>query len=180
MRDRHAEEGRQLRLRQEAEYRQTARILEEELREKLGHFDAMQQAARERYFREHDQPKTGITGFIDKIRETLTPQRMAEEARKHKEAADEFLHRQEKERQDRIARLKAAERTDLADLTERHAQQQREHSARYDKERARYLREMDAAAKRRAESEEQRLQQERLRAERERNRDGPGPPDRAR
>jgi hypothetical protein len=179
LRERHAEEGRQLRLRQEAEYRQTARILEEESREKLAHFDALQQAARDRFFRENDQAKAGITGFIDKIKEKLNPQQMAEEARARKEAADAFLRRQEKEREDRIAQLRATERTDLADLSERHEQQQREHSYRYDQDRARYLREMDAAAKRRAEIEEQRLQQERQRAERERSRDGP-PPDRAR
>ena len=178
LRERHTEEGRQLRLRQEAEYRETARILEEESREKLGHFDAMQQAARERYFREHDPAKTGLNAFIDKIKEKLVPQRMAEKARARKEAAAEFLRRQEKAREDRLAQLKAAERTDLADLTERHEQQQREHSARYEKEHARYLQEMHAAAKRLAEIEEQRREQER--AERERNRDGPRPPDRAR
>jgi hypothetical protein len=63
-------------------------------------------------------------------------------------------------------------------LTERHQQQQREHSFRYDENRARHLRELDAAANRLAEIEERRRQEER--AERERSRDGPPPPERAR
>jgi hypothetical protein len=175
LRDRHADEARQMRLRQEAEYQQTARVLEEEAREKLGHFDALQQAARERYFRETDRAKTGIAGFIDTIKAKLDPQQAAE----RKEAADAFLRRQETEREERIAGLKAAQTTDLVDLTERHAQQQREHSGRYAQERARYLRELDAAAKLRAEIEERRRQEEQ-RAERERSRDGRPPPGRAR
>jgi hypothetical protein len=177
-RERHAEEGRQMRLRQEAEYKQTARVLEEESREKLGHFDALQQAARERFFREAHRASTGIASVIDAIKEKLIPQQMAEEARVRKEAADAFQRRQEKEREERITSLKAAQTTDLADLTERHAQQQREHSARHDEDRARHLRALDAAAKRFAESEERRRQEER--AERERSRDGPAPPGRAR
>jgi hypothetical protein len=178
IRERHAEEGNQLRLRQEAEYKQTAHVLAEESREKLGHFDALQQAARDRFFRETDRAKGGIDAFIDAIKEKLNPQQAAEDARERKEAADAFLRRQEKEREDRIARLRAAERTDLADLTERHQQQQREHNFRYDENRARHLRELDAAANRLAEIEERRRQEER--AERERSRDGPPPPERAR
>ena len=178
IRERHAEEGNQLRLRQEAEYKQTAHVLEEESREKLGHFDALQQAARERFFRETDRAKTGFAGFIEAIKEKLNPQQAAEEARERKEAADAFLGRQEKEREDRIARLRDAERTDLADLTERHQQQQREHNFRYDENRARHLRALDVAANRLAEIEERRRQEER--AERERSRDGPPPPERAR
>ncbi|MGD0420945.1 MAG: hypothetical protein ABSA68_15400 [Xanthobacteraceae bacterium] len=171
IRERHAEEGNQLRLRQEAEYKQTAPVLEEESREKLGHFDALQQAARERFFRETDRAKTGFDGFIDAIKEKLNPQQAAEDARERKGAAGAFLRRQEKEREDRIARLRAAESTDLADLTERHQQQQREHNFRYDENRARHLRELDAAANRLAEIEERRRQEER--AERERSKGRP-------
>jgi hypothetical protein len=178
IRERHAEEGNQLRLRQEAEYKQTAHVLEEESREKLGHFDALQQAARERFFRETDRAKTGFDGFIDAIKEKLNPQQAAEDARERKDAADAFLRRQEKEREARIASLKAGEKTDLTDLTERHQQQQREHNFRYDENRARHLLELDAAANRLAEIEERRRQEER--AERERSRKGPPPPERAR
>ncbi len=169
---------RELRLRQEAEYKQTAHVLEEESKEKLGNFDAMQQAARERFLRENNPAKDRVAGFIDAIREKLNPQQMAEEERARKEAADAFLRDKKKNVRHRIASLKAAERTDLTDLTERHHQQQRELNARYHEDRARYLREIDAAAKRRAEIEERRRQEER--AERERSRDGPAPPGRAR
>lgn len=153
-----------------------------EAREKLGHFDALQQAARERYFRETDRARTGIDRFIDAVKAKLDPRQAAEDARQREEAADAFLRGQQKEREERIAGLNAARATDLADLTERHEQQQRDHSGRYDRERFRYLRELDAAATLRAEIEERRRQEER--AERERSRDGPGttraPPDRAR
>jgi len=179
LRERHAEEARELRQRQDAEYQQTARVLQDEAREKLGHFDALQQAAKERFVRETYRADTGLKAFIETIRETLNPQKLAEKAHARAEAVAGFKRQQEQDREDCIAQLRAAEKTDLADLTERHQQQQREHSAVYDKERARYLREMDAAAKRRAEIEVQRREQEKLRAERERNRDGP-PPDRAR
>lgn len=181
LRERHAEEASKLRLRQEAEYKQTAHVLEEEAREKLGHFDALQQAARERHFRETGRARTGIDRFIDAVKAKLDPRQAAEDARQREEAADAFLRGQQQARDERIAGLNAAQAADLADLTERHEQQQREHSGRYDRERARYLRELDAAAKLRAEIEERRRQEER--AERERSRDGPdttrAPPDRA-
>ncbi|HEX3885409.1 MAG TPA: relaxase/mobilization nuclease domain-containing protein [Stellaceae bacterium] len=181
VRDRHAEEARQMRLRQEAEYAQTAHVLENEVREKLGHFDALQQAARDRFFRETHHDTTGLAGFIETIKAKLDPHQAAEEARDRKEVADAFLHGQEQEREARIATLQAGVTADLADLAERHAQQQREHSVRYDQDRARHLRELDAAAKRLAEEiEERRRQEEEQRAERERSRDGRGPPGRAR
>ena len=177
LRERHAEEASQMRLRQEAEYQQTARVLEEESREKLGHFDALQQAARERFLREADQRKTG---FIEAIRAKLNPQQAEEDARGRKDAEDAFLREQQMAREERVTGLKAGVTADLTDLTERHQQQQREHSARYDAERARYLRELDAAAKRLAAEIEQRRRREEARAERKRSRDGPEPPDRAR
>lgn len=178
--ERHAEEGNKLRLRQEAEYKETSRIFDEATREKLANYDALQQAARERFFRDAYKAKTGLTGLIDAIRDKLDPQQLRDTAQERKEVADAFVRGQEQERTDHIARLKADQDADLANLAERHAQQQREHSARYDEERARYLREMDAAAKLVARIEEQRRLQEQLRAERDRNRDGPEPPERAR
>jgi hypothetical protein len=177
--ERHAEEGRKLRLTQEAEHRQTTTVLEQDSKEKLAHFEALQQAAKERFFRETYQAKSGFAGFINAIREKLDPQQMAEDARARKEAANAFGRKQEQERETRIAALKTAQAADLAELNERHLQQQREHGARFDEERARYLREHEAAAKLLAEIEERRRQEE-LRVERDRNRDGPAPPGRAR
>jgi hypothetical protein len=176
---RHEEEGRKLRLRQEAEYVQTAHVLENEAREKLCHFDAMQQAARERFFRETHRDTTGLAGYIETIKGKLDPHQAAEDARGRKEAADAFLRRQEQEREERIATLKAADAADLGNLSERHEQQLREHNGRFDQARARYLRELDAAAKLLAEIEERRRQEE-LREERERSREGRPPPGRAR
>ena len=155
-------------------------ISQGETREKLSHFDALQQAARERFFRDTYKAKGGLTAFIDAIKDKIDPRQLADTAQERKEAADAFVRGQERERADQVARLKTDQDAELANLAERHAQQQREHSARYDEERARYLREMDAAAKLVAKMEEQRRLQEQLRAERDRNRDGPAPPDRAR
>jgi len=184
LRIRHAEEGRQLRLKQDAEYKQTAHVLEEDAKEKLSHFDALQQAAKERFFRETYRAKTGFDGFIDAIKDKLDPLKAAEDARARKEAAEVFLRKQQQEREAYVVGLKTSQTTDLADLAERHHQQQREHKARYDEDRARYLREAAAAAKLLAEIEERRRQQE-LDAERQRSRDGQpprttGPPGRAR
>lgn len=82
LRERHGEEAGKMRLRQQAEYEQTARILEAESREKLGHFDALQQAARERFLREADRARIG---FIETIKAKLDPRQAAEDARQRQE-----------------------------------------------------------------------------------------------
>ena len=176
LKDRHAEEDRQMRLRQEAEYKQTARVLTEEAREKLGHFDALQQAAREQFFRDTYRAKTGIAAFIEAIKERLNPQLMADKARDRKDAKDAFLRRQKEERADRVARLKSERATDLAELTERHEQQRREHDSKYEQERDLYLREREAAARLLAEIEERRRLEQQLKDEHGRSMDGPDPP----
>jgi Relaxase/Mobilisation nuclease domain len=176
---RQEEEGRRLRDRQEAEYKQTAQVLEEEIADKLRNLDALQQAARECYERVHLAQPEGFAGFMAAIKAEINPERAAEEVRKQLEADAKFIHEQEKERQERSAALNAGRQADLADLVERHAQQQREHAARYDEDRARYAREHDAAERLRIEIEDHRRRQE-LDAEQQRARDGPEPPDRAR
>ena len=176
LKERHAEEGRQMRLRQEAEYEQTARVLAEEAQEKLGHFDALQQAAREQFFRDTYRAQTGIAGFIEAIKERLNPQLLADKARDRKDAKDAFLRRQEKARADRVVRLTTERETDLAELTERHEQQRREHDAKYEQERDRYLREREAAARLLAEIEERRRLEQQLKDEHGRGMDGPDPP----
>lgn len=178
LRERHAEEGRQLRQRQDAEYQQTARILADEAHEKLAHFDALQQAAKERFVRDTYRANTGFKAFIETIRETLNPKILVEKAHVRAEAVAGFKRQQQHEREDRVEELDAEQAADLAELTERHQQQQREHDARYEAERDRYLREHEAAAKLLAEIEERRRQEEKQRIERDRNRDGP--PGRAR
>ncbi|MDE2465981.1 MAG: hypothetical protein KGO02_20030 [Alphaproteobacteria bacterium] len=149
LQERHAEEGRQLRQRQNAEYQQTASILADEAREHFG--------------RETYRTNIGFKVFIKAIRETLKPQMSAEKART---------------RADSVAELDAVQAADLAELTEHHQPQQREHDACYEAERDSYLREHEAAAKLLAEIEERRRQEEEQCIERVSNRDGP--PGRAR
>jgi hypothetical protein len=173
LRARHEEEGRQLRDRQETEYKQTAKVLDGEIADKLKNLDAVQQAARERYEREHLSPSGGVADFLAAIKAEINPERAAEEVRQQLAADAAFLHGQEKERQEMSAALNASKESDLANLAERHEQQQREHAARYDEERARYAREHEAAQRLLAEIEQRRQQEQRTR-------DGPDPPERAR
>lgn len=170
LRDRHADEARELRQRQDAEYQQTARVLADEAREKLAHFDALQQAAKELFIRETYRAETGFKALIETIKETVSPKILAEKAEARAEAVAAFKQQQADEREERVAELDGEQAADLAELTERHRQQQREHDAGYEEERDRYLREHEAAAKLLAEIEERRRLQEE-----QRNRDGPEP-----
>jgi hypothetical protein len=179
LKERHEEEGRRLRDRQEAEYKQTTQVLEGEIADKLKNLDAVQQAARDRYEREHLAQPEGIAAYVAAIWAAVNPEQATKEVRKQMEADSQFLHKLEKERLERSAALNAGKETDLADLAERHAQQLREHAARYDEERARYVREHEAAQRLAAEIEERRRQKERE-SEQQRTRGGPEPPDRAR
>lgn len=176
---RHAEEGLRLRASQDAEYKQVAQILDREIAEKLKNLEAMQQAARDRYAREHMVQPQGFAGLLATIKAAINPAQAAEEVRKQMEADAAFLRAQENEREHRSATLNAGKANDLAELAERHEQQRREHVARYDEDRARHAREHEAAERLRAEIEEQRRQQE-LDAEQKRTKDGPPPPERAR
>lgn len=179
LRAQHAGEGLQLRAAQAAEYRQTARILDAELADKLKNFDALQQAARDRYAREHIAQPQGIAGWVAAIKAAINPQRAAEEVRKQMAADAAFLRVQEEDRETLIAVLSAGRDNMLADLAERHEQKRREQAARYDEDRARHAREHEAAERLRAEIEERRRQLE-LDAEQKRAREGPLPPERAR
>ena len=85
------------------------------------------------------------------------------------------MDEQEKQRTAKIAALETGKQADINDLTERHEQQRREHTARFDQELGRYTREHEAAQRLLAEIEERRRQQE-LDAEQQRTRDGPQPP----
>jgi hypothetical protein len=176
---RHEDEGRRLRETQEAEYKQTARVLDGEIADRLKNLEAMHQAARERYEREHLAQPQGFAGFFAIFKAEINPERAAEDVQKQLKADAEFLRRQEQERESQVAALNAAKERDLAELAERHEQQRREHAARYDEERTRYAREHEAAERLRLEIEERRRQKE-LDAEQKRTRDGPQPPGRAR
>jgi hypothetical protein len=173
--DRHAEESRKQLSIQTSERRQTAAILDQDIIEKLGHFDALQQAERDRYIRENKVDRTGVAGVFMTLKEVFRPELAAEEARQRTEAADAFDGRLESERSAYIETINAEKARDLADLEERHAQQRREHTARRDEDLARYLRD-EAEAKRLAAE----LQERQREMEEQRSRDGPDGPKRAR
>jgi hypothetical protein len=170
---RHEEEGHRLRDRQQAEYKQTAAVLDSEIASKREDLDALQNAALARYDREHARPE-GIARWIEAAKTWLNPAKAAEEALQREEHRAAFVDEQEKQRATKIAALETAKQADLNDLTERHEQQRREHTARFDQELGRYTREHEAAQRLLAEIEERRRQQE-LDAE-QRTRDGPQPP----
>jgi hypothetical protein len=172
---RHEDEGRRQRESQQAEVKQTSRILDGEIAEKLNALDSRQQAARERYDREHQVELRGFAGFVAAIKQWLNPEQAAEERRQREEAKTEFLRKQEGERERQFTRLNTVKGSDLVELTERHAQQQREHEARYKEELARYIREHENAKRLLAEIEEQRRREQELLAEKQRSRDGPTP-----
>lgn len=173
--DRHTEESRKQTLAQNQERRQTAAVLDQDIIEKLGHFDALQQAERDRYIRENKVDRAGVAGLVNTIKEFLRPEKAAEEARQRTEAADAFDQRLETERSAYIDTLDAEKARDLTDLEERHAQQRREHAARRDEDLARYLRDEAEAKRLAAEMQERQRQMEEQRA-----RDGPDGPKRAR
>ena len=176
---RHEDEGRRLRETQAAEYKQTAQVLDGDIADKLKNLDAVQEAARERYAREHLKGPEGIAAFLAAIKAEINPERMAVEVQNQMKADARFLQEQEKDRRQTITALNASKNADLAELAERHAQQQRGHDARYDEELARYIREHESAQRLLAEIEERRRQQERD-AELHLTRGGPEPPGRAR
>lgn len=170
---RHDEESHRLRDRQQAEYKQTAAVLDSEIAGKREDLDALQKAALARYDREHTGPE-GIARWIEAAKAWLNPAKAAEEARQREEHRAAFVDAQEKQRAEKIAVLETAKQADLNDLTERHEQQRREHTARFDQELGRYTREHEAAQRLLAEIEDRRRQQD-LDAE-QRTRDGPQPP----
>jgi hypothetical protein len=170
---RHEEEARRLQERHTAEHQQTARILDEEIAAKLKDYDAVQQAARNRYDWEHAPKLDALSRFLAALQARFNPRQTAEDEQLRDAARAAFVQEQNTQRLAYVATLNGAKDNDLANLGERHAQQQREHAARLDDERARYVREYEAAERLRAEIEERRRQREELQAEQQRSRDGP-------
>ncbi|MEK7994699.1 MAG: relaxase/mobilization nuclease domain-containing protein [Planctomycetota bacterium] len=169
---RHEQEARELKAKQATEHARTMRILDAEIAEKLKNFDAVQQAAREQYDREHTPKRDGLDGFVFALRSLVMPAQVAEEERERHEARATFVDQQEAKREAYTNTLDEDRRATLADLSDRHAEQRRQHAVRLDEERARRLQDLEEAAKQRAEFE-QRRRQEQLQAEQERSRDGP-------
>lgn len=171
---RNDEELRRLKGRQVAEYAQNIRILDMEIGKKLQDFDAMQQAARDRFELEQAEKLAGIAAFIASLKALFAPAAAAEDARRSQEERDAFDRALALTRETQRAQWTGEKEQQLAELSDRHAQQQRELTARLAEDRARYAREHEAAEQLRVELEKRRRQrEEELRAEQQRTRDGP-------
>jgi len=171
---RYEEEGHALRVRQEAEFKRTTEIFNREINERAAAFDAVQDAARDRYEREHNPAKRGLDAMTAKVKAKLDPDEAVREAWRREQARDDYFKRLQADRALWLAQQLAAKERDLNNLTDRHEQQRREHAATYERERTRYLREQEAAKRLLVELEERRQKAKRL------TRDGPEPPGRAR
>jgi hypothetical protein len=163
---RHTEETRQMQERQQSETKRTKDILNREINEKAEAFDAVQDAARDRWERKHNPQKRGMDALKDKVKAKLDPNEAVQQAWRKEQARDDYFKTLQADRAIWLAQQLAARDKDLQDLAERHAQQRREHAAKFQQERERYRQEQDAA-KRLSEEFTQRA------AERTRNRDGP-------
>lgn len=161
--------------RQAAERANNARIINAEIAEKLKNLDAMQQAALDLYDREQAAKLQGFAGMAAALKARFAPKQAQADQQERDEARDNFIFDQQAARQRQLEQWLAQKETELRELSDRHAQQQREQAARFEEERARQARMLEAAEHdRRAEMEAQRRQQEeRLRAEQQRSRDGP-------
>ena len=164
--DRQAREAADMRQRQENEYNHTRDIFDREMAEKLADRDAMQKAERARFAREN-APATGVDQLIDRFQRWWNPKLVEERDAERERRRHEMETRQAKERADYTAKLKQARDIDLGNLSERHAQQLRDHALRTKEDLERYIRQQESA-RRRTEMRERGRQQEQGRT-----RDGP-------
>ncbi|HEV2521691.1 MAG TPA: relaxase/mobilization nuclease domain-containing protein [Candidatus Acidoferrales bacterium] len=173
--ERQARDVADMRLRHDAEFQHTREILDQDMAERIGHFDARQEAERARFEREK-APAAGLDSVIDTIQRWWNPKRAQERDTDRERQQNEMLERQKTERDQYKGMLKQTRDIDLDNLTERHAQQRRDHAQRSKDDLDRYLREQETARKLRAELEERERERDK-----ERTRDGPEwPPPRAR
>jgi MobA/VirD2-like, nuclease domain len=174
--DRQAREAADMRHRQENEYNRTRDILDQEIAEKVGHLDARQQAERARFERENVPPE-GLDRAIDTFQRWWNPKLIQERDAERARRQQEMGSRQAQQRADYAASLKQTRDLDLENLTERHAQQRRDHTHRTEEDLDRYIREQETARRLIAERKERERQQEQERAKN--GREWP-PPSRAR
>ncbi len=172
---RQEKETEKARSRQAAERTETARILDAEIAEKLNEQDAMQQAALDLYDRDQATKLQGFTSLAAFLKARFTPKQAAADQQERDEARDNFIFSQQASRQRQFEQWLAQKEAELKALSDRHAQQRRDQTTRFEEERARQARVLDADERhRRAEMEaRRRRQEEELRAEQQRNRDGP-------
>jgi hypothetical protein len=175
---RHQEEARRMVEKQTAELGQLRQTTEVENRQKLERLEAshkaLAQAQRRRL--EQEQARVGVTGLLDSIRDFLSPARVAEREAEVQREQQKLAERQKQERDAYVATLQQTKELEIENLTDRQAQQRRDHVTKGEAELERYLREQETARKIQAEVEERERQREQ-----ERTRDGPErPPPRAR
>jgi len=170
--DRHADEAGRLEAAQAVEYRETERILAADIDSKLRDYDAVQQAALDRYDRAHSEPRDGLAGLMAAIKAHVMPKRAAEEKQRRDDARAAFVRELADERAGYAQSLTDDKDRDLTDLRDRHAQRQRDHAAGLESELTRYIQEREAAEQLRIELEQRQRDHERT-IEHQRNRDGP-------
>jgi hypothetical protein len=173
--ERQAREVADMRQRHDAEFQHTRDILDEEIVEKLGHFDARQEAERARF--ERDKARAaGLDRVIDTIQRWWNPKQVQKREAARERHENEMKERQQTERDQYKGMLEQTRDIELDNLAERHAQQHRDHAQRTKDDLDRYLREKETARKLRVELEERQRE-----LDEERTRDGPEwPPPRAR
>jgi hypothetical protein len=151
------------------ELRQT---LARDTEEKLERFDAIQrEQAEARLHRQEQEEPAGLGRLVSAIQDIFSPDRAVRREAERQRQQEEFLKRQQQEREDYAALLKQTNDLEVENVTERHALQLHDHTAKSQDDMERYLRELEAARQLQAEIEER----ERQRAE-ERVRDGPERP----
>lgn len=165
--DRQVREAADMRQRHDAEFEHTRDILNMDMAERIGHLDARQQAERARFEREN-APATGLDRVIDTFQRWWNPKLAQERDAERERRQNEMQERQKRERDQYEGMLEQTRDLELDNLTERHAQQLRDHATRGEEDLDRYMREQETARTLQAEMEER----EREREEK-RTRDGP-------
>jgi hypothetical protein len=124
------------------EIRRTNHILEGELTEKMEHFDAVQEAAREIQKREHQKQREDIW---ERLQRVISPAAAGEKAQKREQEREALYRSQEQERRDYLALQLQTKQMEMDALRERHEQQLEELQAKFAAELERYLRDREAA-----------------------------------
>ncbi len=163
---------------QAVEMKQLHNVIDADTRKKLERFDATHRVQTEarRQRRAQEQAPAGIAGLISSIQDLISPDRVAEREAGRQRKEEQVAERQKQERDDYVGVLRQTNTLEIENVTERHAQQLRDHATRAGEDLDRYMREQEAARKLQAEVEERERQREQERA-----RDGhEWPPPRAR
>jgi len=173
-----AEERARLIEAQTTEMEELGQTLARDTEEKLERFDAIQrEQAEARLHRQEEEEPTGFGRLVSALQDIFSPDRAAQREAERQRQQEEFLKRQQQEREDYVGLLKQTNDLEVENVTERHAFQLHDHAAKSQDDLERYLRELEAARQLQAEIEER----QRERTE-ELARDGPErpPPRRAR